>query len=70
MMEEWKKLWRVTARGRQLFKVAPELTRTSLELYRSTLRALSALTTQIRIGKISLRHFLHQRKVLGIVSGE
>lgn len=59
VMEEWKKLWRETARGRQLFKVAPEPTRKSLELYRGTPRALSSLVTQIRTGKIGLRHFLH-----------
>ncbi|EKG18594.1 reverse transcriptase, putative [Macrophomina phaseolina MS6] len=69
-MEEWKKLWRENARGRQLFKVAPEPTRKSLDLYRGTPRALSSLIIQMRTGKIGLRHFLQQRKVPGIGSGE
>ncbi|EKG09192.1 reverse transcriptase, putative [Macrophomina phaseolina MS6] len=69
-MDEWKQAWRDSEQGRQLFKVAPEPTRKSLELYRGTPRALGSLITQMRTGKIGLRHFLHQRKVPGIESGE
>lgn len=50
--------------------MAPEPIRKSLELYRSTPRVLSSLIIQMRTGKISLRHFLYQRKVPGVTSGE
>ncbi|EKG13846.1 hypothetical protein MPH_08978 [Macrophomina phaseolina MS6] len=69
-MDEWKQLWKDGERGRQLFKVAPEPTRKILALHRGTLRTLGSLIVQMRTGKIGLRHFLHQRKVPGVTSGE
>lgn len=68
--DEWKQTWRDSERGQQLFKVAPEPSRKILALHRGTPRALSSLMVQMRTGKIGLRHFLHQRRVPGIMSGE
>ena len=70
VMDEWKQAWRDSERGRQLFKVAPEPSRKTLALHRGTPRALSSLIVQMRTGKIGLRHFLHQRRVPGMTSGE
>ncbi|EKG09000.1 hypothetical protein MPH_14030 [Macrophomina phaseolina MS6] len=70
VMDEWKQTWRDNERGRQLFKLVPEPSRKILALHRGTPRAMSSLMVQMRTGKIGLRHFLYQRRVPGVTSGE
>jgi hypothetical protein len=66
--EEWKKRWRESLKGRELFKLMPEPARENRELHAGRKKAHSALLTQLRTGKIGFSNFLFERRVPGVWS--
>jgi ribonuclease HI len=61
--EDWKKIWKKEARGRELFRVMPQPTKAVLRLHQGLSKPLSSILTQMRTGRIGLRHYLFSRNV-------
>lgn len=57
--------WKEKVKGSGLHRLAPVPSETILRIHSGIHKGYSALITQVRTGKISLKHFLHDRKVPG-----
>jgi ribonuclease HI/exonuclease III len=64
----WKTRWKTSIKGRHLFELTPEPTRAVRKLHAGVPKAISALITQLRTGKIGFNAFLHNRRVPGFTT--
>ena len=67
ILKEWQDKWRVTQPARGPRNARPPNPAT-LELHKGLSKAESSVLIQARTGEICLAHFLHQRKVPGMMS--
>src|SRR5207248_589524 len=58
LQEAWKTAWKDETRGRTLHRLTPTPTRKVLNIHNALDKALSAIITQLRTGKIGFRQFL------------
>lgn len=60
-----EEIWSSKKTGKKLYAICSQSTKKSLKLHKGLCKATSALILQIRIEKISLKKFLHFRKIPG-----
>ena len=58
----WEKEWEKGETGRELYRLAPKISKQRLKIHNDLPKALSAILTQIRTGKAALRSYLHRIK--------
>ena len=64
----WKARWKTSIKGRHLFELTPEPSRAVRKLHAGVTKAISALITQLRTGKIGFNAFLHDRRAPGFTT--
>lgn len=68
-VKEWEAEWKKEEKGKDLRRLMPVPSKSVLCIHGGVQKGFSALITQMRTGKIGLKHFLHSRKVPGFDSG-
>ena len=57
--QAWQRAWSAGGTGGALRRILPDIGKRSLDLYKGTTKALSAIIVQMRTGKIALKAYLH-----------